>query len=127
MQTFPRNYLWYGRRAHAPPCTSLVPRPRPPGAFARSNGGIWERDYLVTGVRDAVGDPEMQPTGDAARLVSFPRNSINGEGSGNARLGKRFASDLALTRVIINPRRACAARVTVVVVSVCLSVCVCVC
>ena len=80
---------WYGRRAHAPPCTSLVPRPRPPGAFARSNGGIWERDYyLVTGVRDAVGDPEMQPAGDAARLVSFPRNSINGEGSGNARLGK---------------------------------------
>ena len=28
---------------------------------------------------------------------------------------------------IINPRRACAARVTVVVLSVCLSVCVCVC
>ena len=28
---------------------------------------------------------------------------------------------------LINPRRACAARVTVVVVSVCLSVCLCVC
>ena len=34
---------------------------------------------------------------------------------------------LLLTRQIINPRRACAARVTVVVLSICLSVCPSVC
>ena len=38
-----------------------------------------------------------------------------------------YRDQIVTMSVVINPRRACAARVTVVVMSVCLSVCLCVC